>query len=236
MYLHGGGWVLGDATTHDRLIRELAAGAHVTVVFVDYDRAPEQRYPTAIEQSYAATCYVAENADVLGVDANRLAIGGDSAGGNIASAVCLIAKQRKGPHILGQLLFYPVTAADFDSDSFAEFEKGPWLTKAAMQWFWDQYIPDARRRQESTASPLRATTEELAAFPRTLIITSENDLLRDQGEAFGRKLVTAGVEVVATRYNGTIHDFMMLNAIADSAPTRTAMAQAVHFVKWILRN
>jgi acetyl esterase len=236
MYFHGGGWVLGDATTHDRLIGELAVGAHVTVVFVDYDRAPEQRYPTAIEQSYEATRYVAENADVLGVDANRLAIGGDSAGGNIASAVCLIAKQRKGPQILGQLLFYPVTASDFDSDSFAEFEKGPWLTKAAMQWFWDQYLPDARRRQESTASPLRATNEELAGFPPTLIITSENDVLRDQGEAFGRKLMTAGVEVVTTRYNGTIHDFMMLNAIADSAPTRTAMAQAVHFVKRILSN
>lgn len=234
LYFHGGGWVLGDTTTHDRVVRELATGANAAVVFVDYDRAPEQRYPVAIEQSYAAICYVTEHADELAVDANRVAIAGDSAGGNIASAVCLMAKQRKGPRISGQLLFYPVTTADFESNSFAEFEKGPWLTKAAVKWFWDQYVPDPVRRKEPTASPLLATKDELAGLSRTLIITSENDVLRDQGEAYGRKLVTAGVEVVTTRYNGTIHDFVTLNALADSAPTRAAVAQAVHFLKSIL--
>jgi acetyl esterase len=234
LYFHGGGWVLGDATTHNRIVRELAVGADAAVVFVDYDRAPEQRYPVAIEQSYAAICYVAEHADALGVDANRLGIAGDSAGGNIGSVVCLMAKRRKGPRISGQVLFYPVTAADFETDSFAEFENGPWLTKAAVKWFWDQYVPDPVRRNEPTASPLLATKEELAGLPRALIITSENDVLRDEGEAYGRKLTTAGVAVVTTRYNGTIHDFVTLNALADSAPTRAAVAQAVHFLKSVL--
>jgi acetyl esterase len=236
LYFHGGGWVLGDRTTHDRLIRELALGANAAVVFVEYDRAPEQRYPVAIEQSYAALCYVAEQASALAVDPDRLAIAGDSAGGNIGCAVCLMAKQRKGPPISGQLLFYPATMADFESDSFIEFEDGPWLTKAAVKWFWEQYVPDRARRNEPTASPLLTTKEELAGLSRTLIITSENDVLRDQGEAYGRKLTTAGVDVVSTRYNGTIHDFVTLNALADSAPTRAAIAQAVHFLKRTLSN
>jgi acetyl esterase len=234
VYFHGGGWVVGDATTHDRLIRDLAIGADVAVAFVDYDRAPEHRYPAAVEQSYAAFCYVAEHAEALELNGKRLAIAGDSAGGNIASAVSLIAKQRNGPRISGQLLFYPVTSADFETDSFKEFQNGPWLSEAAMKWFWDQYLPDVTRRSEPTASPLLATKEELAGLPDTMIITSENDVLRDQGEAYGRMLITAGVNVVSTRYNGTIHDFAMLNALANSAPTRAAVAQAVDFLKTVL--
>lgn len=234
VYLHGGGWVVGDATTHDRLVRQLAVGANATVVFVNYDRAPEHRYPEAIEQAYAATCYVAEHAEALGVDANRLAIAGDSAGGNIAAATCLIAGERNGPRVEGQLLFYPVTNADFETDSYKQFENGPWLTRAAMRWFWDQYLPDHSQRQEPTASPLLATKEELASLPRTLIITSENDVLRDEGEAYGRKLIDAGVEVVTARYNATIHDFAMLNALAQSAPARAAVAQSVDFLKNVL--
>ena len=231
MYFHGAGWVMGDATTHGRLARQLAVGSHATVVFLEYDRAPEHRYPVAIEQAYAATRYVSDHADQFGVDESRLAVAGDSAGGNMATVVALLAKQRRGPEIAGQLLLYPVTSATFHSDSYQEFADGPWVTKRAMQWFWDQYTPDRELRNCSTASPLEATTAELAGLPRALVITAENDVLRDEGEAYGRKLVEAGVEVVATRYNATIHDFLMLDALADAAPTRAAMTQAIAFLK-----
>ena len=231
MYFHGAGWVMGDAMTHGRLARQLAVASHATVVFLEYDRAPEHRYPVAIEQAYAATRYVSDHADQFGVDESRLAVAGDSAGGNMATVVALLAKQRRGPEIAGQLLLYPVTSATFDSGSYREFADGPWVTKRAMQWFWDQYTPDRELRNCSTASPLEATTAELAGLPRALVITAENDVLRDEGEAYGRKLVEAGVEVVATRYNATIHDFLMLDALADAAPTRAAMTQAVAFLK-----
>ena len=234
LYFHGAGWVMGDATTHDRLVRELAVGAGATVVFVEYDRAPEHRFPVAIEQAYAATHYVSQHGNELGVDATRLAVAGDSVGGNMATVVTLLAKNRRGPQIAGQLLFYPVTNANFETDSYQQFAYGPWLTRSAMRWFWDQYLPDHKMRKEPTASPLLATLEQLTDLPRALIITAENDVLRDEGEAYGRKLIEAGVEVVATRYNATIHDFILLNAIATAAPARAAMAQAVDFLKRVL--
>src|SRR5215813_7291223 len=177
MYFHGAGWVMGDSTTHDRLIRQLAVGADTMVVFVDYSRAPEHRYPVAIEEAYAATCYVSGHADELGVDAARLAVAGDSVGGNMAAVVALLAKQRSGPKISGQLLFYPVTNADFESGSYKQFAEGPWLTKRAMQWFWDQYLPDHDKRKEPTASPLLGSLEQLAGLPPALIVTAENDVL-----------------------------------------------------------
>jgi len=231
MYFHGGGWVLGDCTTHDRLITELALGTNAVIVFVDYDLAPEHHYPVAIEQGYAATCYVAEHAEEFGVDARRLAVAGDSSGGNLATAVSLLAKERSGPAIAAQLLFYPPTSAEFESDSYKQFAEGPWLTKATMQWFWDQYLPDHTLRKDPSASPLFASLRQLGGLPRTLIITAENDVLRDEGEAYGRKLAEAGVDVVTTRYNGTIHDFMMLNALAEAPPTRAAVGEAVDFLK-----
>jgi len=233
IYFHGAGWVMGDSTTHDRLVRQLAAGADAMVVFVDYSRAPEHRYPVAIEEAYAATCYVSEHADDFGVDAARLAVAGDSVGGNMATVAALLAKQRSGPQILGQLLFYPVTNANFESGSYNQFADGPWLTKSAMQWFWDQYLPDHSMRKDPTASPLMASTEQLSGLPKALIITAENDVLRDEGEAYGRKLMEAGVETVTARYNGTIHDFVMLNALAEAATTRAAISQAVDFLKGI---
>ena len=227
MYFHGGGWVLGDRDTHDRLVREIAVGAQAAVVFVDYARAPEARYPVAIEQAYAATRYVADNAAELGIDPLRLAVAGDSVGGNMAAAVTLIAKQRRGPNIAFQLLFYPVTDSGFDTPSYNQFADGPWLTKRAMEWFWDAYLPDPAVPKQPTATPLNASVDQLTSLPEALVIVDENDVLRDEGEAYARKLSDAGVRVISVRYNGTIHDFVMLNALADTPATRGAIAQAV---------
>ena len=236
MYFHGAGWVMGDVATHDRLVRELAVGADATLIFVEYDRAPEHPYPIAIEEAYAATLYVAEHGQELYVDPTRLAVAGDSVGGNMATVVSLLTKQRSGPAIAGQLLFYPVTDADFDTHSYDQFAQGPWLTKLAMQWFWDQYLPDHDLRKLPTASPLRASITQLAGLPPALVITAENDVLRDEGEAYGRKLIEAGVEVVTTRYNAVIHDFVLLNALAESAPVRAAVAQATCFLRHVLAS
>jgi acetyl esterase/lipase len=226
MYFHGGGWVLGDVNTHDRLIREIAVGVHAAVVFVDFDRAPEARFPIPVEEAYAATRYVAENGPTLNVDGSRLAVVGDSAGGNIAAAVTLLSKERRGPKISFQLLFYPVTDASFATGSYAQFQDGPWLTKAAMEWFWNAYLPDTAARKAIVATPLTATPRQLEGLPDALVITAENDVLRDEGEAYARKLWEAGVRVTCTRYIGTIHDFVMLNAIADAPAARGAIAQA----------
>jgi acetyl esterase len=227
VYIHGGGWVLGDRDTHDRLIREIAVGAQAAVVFVDYSRAPEARYPIAIEQAYAATRYVADNGANLRIDPLRLAVAGDSVGGNMAAAVTLMAAQRRGPKIAFQVLFYPVTDAGFDTPSYVHFADGPWLTRRAMEWFWDAYLPDPAARQQPTATPLKATLDQLAGLPEALVIVDENDVLRDEGEAYARKLSDAGVRVTSIRYNGTIHDFVMLNALADTPAARGAIAQAV---------
>jgi acetyl esterase len=227
MYFHGGGWVLGDRDTHDRVIREIAVGAEAAVVFVDYDRSPEARYPIAIEQAYAATLYVADNAAELRIDPLRLAVAGDSVGGNMAAAITLLSKHRRGPKIGFQVLFYPVTDAGFDTLSYAHFADGPWLTKRAMEWFWDAYLPDPDARKQPTATPLNASLDQLSGLPEALVIVDENDVLRDEGEAYACKLSDAGVRVTSIRYNGTIHDFVMLNALADTPATRGAIAQAV---------
>lgn len=226
MHFHGGGWILGDRETHDRLTREIAVGADAAVVFVDYDRSPEARYPVAIEQAYAAMKYVVDNAAALGVDGERLAILGDSVGGNMAAAVTLMAKERGGPKITFQVLLYPVTDADFETGSYQTYAEGPWLTKKAMQWFWDAYLPDVAARGQITATPLNATLEQLRDLPPALVAVDENDVLRDEGEAYARKLSQAGVPVASVRYNGTIHDFALLNAIAKTPPVRAALAEA----------
>jgi acetyl esterase len=227
VYVHGGGWILGDRNTHDRVVREIAVGAGAVVVFVDYDRSPEARYPVAIEQAYAATRYVVDHSADLRVDPSRLAVVGDSVGGNMAAALTLMARERRGPKIAFQVLFYPVTDADFDTASYTRFAEGPWLTKRAMEWFWDAYLPDPAARKQPTATPLNASLHELAGLPEALVIVDENDVLRDEGEAYARKLSDAGVRVTAVRYNGTIHDFVMLNALADTPATRGAIAQAI---------
>jgi len=234
MHFHGGGWILGDADTHDRLTREIATGVSAAVVFVDYDRSPEAQYPVAIEQAYAATKFVTEHAQQLNVDASRLAVMGDSAGGNMAAAVTLMAKVRRGPKIDLQVLFYPVTDDNFATESYKRFTDGPWLTKAAMEWFWNAYLPDPAKRREVTAAPLKASLDELRDLPDALVIVGENDVLRDEGEAYARKLSNAGVRVTSIRYNETLHDFVLLNPLADTPAVRAAIAQAVCTLKHAL--
>jgi len=234
VYVHGGGWILGDRNTHDRVVREIAVGAGAAVVLVDYDRSPEARYPVAIEQAYATTRYLVDESARLRIDPSRLAVVGDSVGGNMAAALTLMARERRGPKIAFQVLFYPVTDADFDTASYTRFADGPWLTKRAMQWFWDAYLPDPAARKQPTATPLNASLHELAGLPEALVIVDENDVLRDEGEAYARRLSDAGVRVTSIRYNGTIHDFVMLNALADTPATRGAIAQAVGALKTAL--
>jgi acetyl esterase len=165
-----------------------------------------------------------------------MAVAGDSVGGNMTAAVTLLAKERGGPKLRAQVLFYPVTDASFDDASYTQFANGPWLTRDAMKWFWDAYAPNAADRAKITASPLRASIDELKGLPPALVITDENDVLRDEGEAYARKLTQAGVPVTSVRYNGTIHDFVMLNALADTPATRAAIDQANATLKAALKK
>jgi acetyl esterase len=231
LYSHGAGWVFGNAHTHDRLIRELAAGTGSAVVFTNYSLSPEARYPTALEEIYAALNWIAQDGQRAGLDGTRIAVAGDSVGGNMTAAVTLMAKQRSGPELAAQLLFYPVTDASFDTDSYHQFATGYYLRRDAMQWFWDQYLPDEDQRTDITASPLRASLDELAGLPPALVITAEADVLRDEGEAYSRKLREAGVDVSSTRYEGIIHDFVMLNALRDTNAARAAIDQATSYLR-----
>jgi acetyl esterase len=233
MYFHGGGWVLGDKDTHDRLIREIANGAGVAVAFVNYTPSPEAHYPVPLEEAYAATQWVADHGREINMDASRLAVVGDSVGGNMAAAVTLLAKERGGPALRLQVLFYPVTEAGFDTPSYDQFAEGYFLTREAMKWFWDQYAPDPGVRSEPTASPLCASVDQLQGLPPALVITGECDVLRDEGEAYARKLIEAGVHVTALRCLGIIHDFVMLNAITDTPAPRAAIAHANEMLRRI---
>jgi acetyl esterase/lipase len=226
IYIHGAGWVFGNAHTHDRLIRELAVGADAAVVFPNYSLSPEAKYPTAIEESYAVAAWVAEHGAAQNLDPTRIAIAGDSVGGNMSAALTLLAKQRGDVSFVQQVLFYPVTDATFDTDSYHQFAEGYFLRRDAMQWFWDQYTTDPAQRAEITASPLRASRDELAGLPPALVITGEADVLRDEGEAYASKLRAAGVPVTAVRYQGIIHDFVMLNALRSTQAASAAIAQA----------
>jgi acetyl esterase len=227
VYIHGAGWVFGNAHTHDRLIRELAVGANAAVVFPNYSLSPEAKYPTAIEESYAVASWVAQHGAEQNLDPTRIAIAGDSVGGNMTAALTLLAKQRGDVSFAQQVLFYPVTDASFDTDSYHQFALGYFLRRDAMQWFWDQYTTDPAERAEITASPLRASLDELAGLPPALVITGEADVLRDEGEAYASKLRAAGVPVTAVRYQGIIHDFVMLNALRDTHAAAAAIGQAI---------
>jgi acetyl esterase len=234
VYMHGGGWILGNAGTHDRLVRELAVGANAAVVFVEYDRSPEVRYPVAIEQGYATARWITEHGRSEGLDASRLAVAGDSVGGNMTAALTIMAKQRGDVTFMHQSLYYPVTDAAQDTASYREFAEGTHLTAKGMAWFWDAYTTDPAQRAEITASPLRASLGELAGLPPAFLVVDENDVLRDEGEAYARRLTQAGVPTTSVRYNGTIHDFMMLNPVRDTRATSAAVEQAIRVLRGAL--
>jgi len=236
LYMHGGGWVLGNAGTHDRLVRDLAVGANAAVVFVEYDRSPEAQYPVAIEQGYATAQWITIHGADLGIDPARIAVAGDSVGGNMAAALTIIAKQRGDVKFVHQSLYYPVTDAAQDTASYVEFAEGPFLLAKSMAWFWDAYLPDLSKREEITASPLRATLADLEGLPEAFVVVDENDVLRDEGEAYARKLIEAGVRTTTVRYNATIHDFMMLNPLRPSAASSGAIAQAVGILRTVLHG
>ena len=235
MFFHGGGWVLGDYPTHERFVRDLVAGSGAVAVFVNYTPSPEARFPVAIEEAYAATQWVATHGAEIGVDGSRLAVAGNSVGGNMATVVSLMAKDRHGPALRAQILFWPVTDAAFENGSYQQFAEGHFLTRAMMRWFWDNSTTNAEERHSIYASPLQATPAQLAGLPPTLIQTAEFDVLRDEGEAYARKLQAAGVTVVSTRYNGTIHDYGLLNALSNVSSTRAALRQAGETLRESLR-
>lgn len=235
LYLHGAGWVFGNYHTHEKLVRELAARTHSLVVFPEYTRAPEARYPTAIEQCYALLCALPSfiGRQYPQINWNTLTVAGDSAGGNLAIAVALMVKYRGGPRIQKQLLYYPVTNACFNTPSYRQFAVNYYLYRAGMQWFWNQYAPSERARNQITASPLRADLQTLRGLPETMLINGQADVLRDEGEAFGERLRCAGVDVTAIRVQGIIHDFVMLNALDQTNACRTAMDASTD---WVVRK
>ncbi|MBZ3904620.1 MULTISPECIES: alpha/beta hydrolase [Streptomyces] len=226
LYIHGAGWVFGNAHTHDRLVRELAVGANAAVVFPEYDLSPEARYPVAIEQNYAVAKWVVEQGASKDLDGSRLAVAGDSVGGNMTAALTLMAKQRGDVPLVQQVLFYPVTDASFDTGSYRQFATGYFLRRDGMEWFWDQYTTDEAERAQITASPLRASVEQLEGLPPALVVTGEADVLRDEGEAYANKLREAGVPVTAVRFQGVIHDFVMLNALRGTHAAEAALTLA----------
>ena len=231
VYMHGGGWILGNAGTHDRLVRELAVGARAAVAFVEYTPSPEARYPVAIEQGYATAQWITRDGAARGLDASRLAVAGESVGGNMTAALAIMAKQRGDVTFVQQSLYYPVTDAAMNTDSYDQFATGYYLSRASMEWFWDAYAPDLARRSEITASPNQASPEQLAGLPPALVFVDEADVLRDEGEAYAAKLRRAGVPVTTVRYDGTVHDFMLLNSLSQTRAARAAIAQATSFLR-----
>jgi acetyl esterase len=222
VYLHGGGWVIGNLDTHDGLCRLLANGAVCIVVSVDYRLAPEHPFPAAAEDAYAATRWIAEHAATIGGDARRIAVGGDSAGGNLSAVVCLMARDRGGPRLVHQLLVYPVTDVPGVTASYRENGEGYFLTGAMMRWFWRHYTGADAPRDDPYLCPLRAA--DLRGLPRALVITAEFDPLRDEGEAYAARLRAAGVPVALSRYPGMIHGFFGMTGLLDRA--RDAVGEA----------
>lgn len=234
IYCHGGGWVLGDFETHARMIAAVAVAARCAIVFVEYARAPEARFPLSLEQCYRALTWIAGEGSALGLDPGCISVAGDSAGGNLAAAVALLASRRGGPRIRLQALFYPVTDCDFTAGSYRDFETGLNLDMAAMHWFWNHYLPDAAERAQPLASPLRISPDEMRDLPPALVITAQCDVLRDEGEAYARKLAQAGVPVTAVCFSGVLHAFMMIDELATSSQALEAMnLLAMHLRKAI---
>lgn len=231
LYMHGGGWVLGNANTHDRLVRELTVGTGAAVVFVEYDRSPEARYPVALEQGYATAQWIVREGAAHQLDPNRIAVAGDSVGGGMTAALALMAEERGDVRFVQQSMYYPVTNAAMDTGSYEQFAEGYYLTARSMAWFWDAYLPEVSRRSERFASPLRASDEQLVDLPPAFIIVDEADVLRDEGEAYAARLRAAGNAVATVRYDGITHDFMMLNPLSNTRATRAAVAQAISVLR-----
>jgi acetyl esterase len=231
IFVHGGGWILGDFPTHERFVRDLVADSGFTAVFVNYTPSPEAHYPMAIDEIHAATKWVAAQGDEIRVDGKRLAIVGNSVGGNMTAAVALMALHKGGPELKCQIMLWPVTDANFETESYDEYADGYFLSRAMMMWFWDAYAPDHAQRREIYASPLRATVEQLKGLPPTLIQVAGNDVLRDEGLAYARKLDAAGVDVTVVRYENLIHDYGLLNAISQVPAVRDALHQAAEMLK-----
>lgn len=226
LFIHGGVWIVGNFENHRRLLRDLVVGSGQIGVFVEYTPLPQAKFPTQMDESYAALKWVAEHANEFGADGSRIAIAGNSVGGDMAAALALMAKDRNGPKISYQVLFIPATDASVDTDSYKMFGTQRFLARDFMKYGWDLYAPDAKTRDNPYVSPLRASKDELKGLPPALVITAENDPLRDEGEAYAHKLMDAGVRVEATRYNGTIHDFVLLNALRHVPSTEAALRQA----------
>jgi acetyl esterase len=236
LYMHGGGWVLGNAHTHDRLVRELAVGTGAAVVFVEYDRSPEAHYPVAIEQGYATAQWIVREGAANGLDPDRIAVAGESVGGCMTAALALMANDRGDVRFVQQSMWYPVTDAAMDTRSYEQFAEGYFLAAKGMAWFWDAYLPDVERRSEPYASPLRASDEQLAGLPPAFLLVDEADVLRDEGEAYAARLREAGVAVTTVRYDGITHDFMMLNPLSNTHATRAAVAQAISMLRDALHS
>jgi acetyl esterase len=226
LFIHGGVWIVGNFQNHQRLLRDLVVGSGQVGVFVEYTPLPAAKFPTQLEESYAALRWVAEHAGEFGAEGSRIAIAGNSVGGNMTAALALMAKDRNGPKLSYQVLMIPATDASVDTESYHEYGTGRFLARAFMKYGWDLYAPDAKTRDNPYVSPLRASTEELKGLPPALVITAENCPLRDEGEAYARKLKDAGVPVTAVRYNGMIHDFVLLNALRDLPEVQSALEQA----------
>lgn len=231
IFIHGGGWVLGDFPTHKRMVRDLVVLSGVAAVFVNYTPTPDAAFPRAINEIYAATEWVSQHGDEINVDGSRMAVVGNSVGGNMTAVTALQAKRQGGPNIKLLIMMWPIVDADFGTESYQQFGKDRFLTTSLMQWMYDMYIENPEERDNILASPLQATLEELQGLPPTLIQTAENDVLRDEGEAFGRKLDEAEVPVTTIRYNGMIHDFGLLNALARQAATRSLFVHAAAELK-----
>ncbi|MCG5215295.1 alpha/beta hydrolase [Streptosporangium sp. KLBMP 9127] len=236
LYIHGAGWVFGSAHTHDRLVRELAVHSDAAVVFPEYDRAPEAKYPTQIEQNYVVAQWVMRHGAEKDLDASRIAVVGDSVGGNMSTVLALMAKERGDVRLVAQILFYPVTDANFDTESYRQFATGYYLNRDGMMWFWDQYTTDPDQRAQIYASPLRASIDQLRGLPPTLILNGEADVLRDEGEAYAARLREADVDVTAVRLAGMVHDFAMVDLLRDTNANQTAMELAVHALRDALHD